>query len=172
MKRIWKIYCIDDREGNFPSNENCYIPFIGSYKEVKEYIRKLYIEWKSVGCIEFMYDCGEFKYKIHSELALSDNYLKMFDDEVLQIKQFIHDNLGKEVEYNSFQDVKKKGILIGFSMEDDNLTDGDLIIGSVNEDLSLLTANEIDPRINHVLISSPMIKKFDFVRIKNILRVL
>lgn len=57
-------------------------------------------------------------------------------------------------------------------MCDEDFTDGDLIIGSVNEDLSLLTANEIDPRTNHILISSPMIKKFDFVRIKNILRVL
>jgi len=160
------------REGFFPHEEAFEIPFVGSYKEVKEYIRKLYTKWEYTGCIEFIYDCGEFKYKSHNELSLADNYLNIFDNEVLQIKQFIHDNLGKEIEYNSFQDVKKKGILIGFSMEDDNPIDGDLIIGSVNEDLSLLTANEIDPRINHVLISSPMIKKFDFVRIKNILRVL
>jgi hypothetical protein len=48
MERVWKIYCVNDREGKFPSNENYYIPFIGSYEEV-------IVEWYDYVQLPYVY---------------------------------------------------------------------------------------------------------------------
>lgn len=166
MERIWRIFCVNDREGKFPSNEDYHIPFIGSYEEVKEYIRKLYTRWESVGCIEYIYECGEFKYNIPEELCLSDNYLKEFDTELLQVKQFVHDNLGKEVYYTSINlklNKTRKGMVIGYMRMSPN--DGYIIVGSNIQQIDTISISDVNPSFERVLVSSPTIKWYDYVRL-------
>lgn len=168
MERIWKIFCVNDREGKFPSNENYYIPFIGSYEEVKEYIRKLYTRWESVGCIEYTYECGEFEYNIPEELCLADNYLKnsVFDTELLQVKQFVHDNLGKEVCYtpiNLKPNRTRKGIVIGYMQLNPN--DGYVIVGSNTYQTDMLNICTTNLNFERILVSSPIVKWYDYVQL-------
>lgn len=166
MERVWKIYCVNDREGKFPSNEDYYIPFIGSYEEVKEYIRKLYTKQESVGCIEYIYDCGEFKYNIPEELCLADNYLKEFTTKLLEVKQFVHDNLGKEIYYTPIDcrlNKTRRGIVIGYMQMNPN--DGYVIIGSNTYQTGMLNIRTVNSNFERVLVSSPIVEWYDYVRL-------